>query len=173
LLEQAVAAERAHQLARYDAIAEQIDAAGGTPEQAAAKRAEVVGALRRVLDAAVGAGVLAGVQRATLDEKLTEFEGVQLQAWADSVAGIRGTDEFPRLLAELSLVPGNAGRVSAELVELAERMLTATEANVRRAMAGGNGEDPTSLDDVQRAIGAGLDALIADLSGLAGAEVVQ
>lgn len=171
LLEQAVAAERANQLARYDAIAEQIDAMGGTPEQAVAKRAEVVGALRGVLDAAVSAGVLAGAQRATLDEKLTEFEGVQLQAWADSVTGIRETEEFSRLLAELSLVPGNTGRVSVELVELAEKMLTATEANVRRAMAGGNGEDPTSLDDVQRAIGAGLDALIADLSGLAGVEV--
>jgi hypothetical protein len=173
LLEAAVNAERSHQLERYDSVARRIGLEPGEvgPEAATARRTEAVDALRRALDAASEIGVLAGVQKGTFEEKLGEFERVQFQAWVDSVARIRDADDPARLMSELSLAPSNAGRVSLELLELADRMLTRTEAALIDDAGGSRGADTGALAEVQGAIGEGLDALISDVASLAKTEV--
>jgi hypothetical protein len=131
-----------------------------------------VRALRDALDAAVGAGVLTGVRKETFEEKLTEFEGVQFQAWSESIARLRNEEDAGRLLGELSLVPSNAARVAAEVVELADRMLTRTEAAVI-AETEVDGGSAGALESAQRAIGDGLDTLITGLASLSAPEVAE
>jgi hypothetical protein len=168
-LEEAIVQERLHQLARYDHVARQLGAEEETPENAALKRRAAVSALRDTLDAAANAGVLAGVQKPAFEEKLVEFEGAQFQAWAESSQRLRSEDDPARLLTELSLVPASTSRVSMELIELAERMITKTDVSVRSEAQENELEGIEELAGVQEAIENGLRTVQEDLSMLAAA----
>jgi hypothetical protein len=169
-LDEALREEREHQIARYDAAARQMGAEGDPPEEAALKRRAAAAALRRALDSASQAGVLTGVQKGPFEEKLTEFEGVQFQAWADSIQRVRAEEDPTRLLTELSLVPASTARTTTELLELADRMVARTEVSVRGEVNEHEREGTEELERVQEAIGAGLRNLETDLSALAATE---
>ena len=169
-LDEAVRDERAHQLARYEQVARQLGAENDLPEIAAAKRRDACSALRRVLESAANASVLAGVQKSTFEEALAEFEGAQFQAWAESIQRLRVEEDPGRLLTELSLVPASTARVSTEIVELADRMLTRTDALVRSEVGDNESEGTEELEQVQKAIEEGLWNIQQDLAILAVAE---
>lgn len=169
-LDESLREEKTHQVARYDSAAVLLSAQGDEPEEATAKRRVAVAALRRALDAAADAGALAGVQKVPFEEKLAEFEGVQFQAWAESVQRVRTEGDPARLLTELSLVPASTARVTTELLELADRMLAKTEVSVRGEVNEHEREGAEELGRVQDAILSGFQGLETDLSALATAE---
>lgn len=169
-LEETCFEERSHQVERYDVAAQLLGAEGDPPEEAAVKRRGTVTALRRAVNSAAEAGVLAGVQRAPFEEKLSEFEGVQFQAWAESIQKVRTEEDPARLLTELSLVPANTARVTTELLDLADRMLTRTEVSVRGEVNEHEREGTEELERVQLAIIAGMRSLESDMSMLAAVE---
>jgi hypothetical protein len=163
-LDEALREERIHQVERYDAVARKLGAEGDTPEEAGAKRRAAEAALRRAMDTAADAGVLAGVQKGAFEEKLSEFEGVQFQSWAEGIQRVRSEEDHARLLTELSLLPANTARVTTDLMDLADRMLVRTEMSVRGEVNEHEREGTEELERVQNAIRAGLQSLETDLS---------
>jgi hypothetical protein len=159
LLDTAARDERAHQIRQYNMVTEMLGCESRSAEAIAQRRVVVVDALRKVFEAAVAAGVLTGSSRATLDEKLTAFEGVQLQAWAENVAKIFDEEDSNQLLTDLSLIPINAARVASETLELANQVLARTQANVRQGMGGTEGDQTKELNEVQMSIDTSLQTL--------------
>jgi len=170
LLDRAVREERDYQVKRYRHVAKLLSAEEDPPDVIASKHAATSQALRRALDVAVGAGVLQGAQNDILRDKLEEFDAVDLQQWAESIQRVSAEQDPALLLAELSLVPVGAARVSTELLEIVETMLTRTEAAARRGLGKDEAEGEQALVDAQRAIGDGLQRLIHATAELVSAE---
>jgi len=163
-VESAVQAERSYQLDQYKYISEQLGITASEISTIGEKRQDVITALRQALNTAVDAGVLAGLNRATLDEKLTEFEGVQIQAWAESISRILDEENSARLITELSVIPINASRVAKDTFELAEKFLMRTESVILREEPGGHGDRERELNEVQESITKDLGSLIDNLA---------
>jgi hypothetical protein len=118
------------------------------------------------METAFKAGVLIGVRKESFEEKLSEFEAVQFQAWAESVARISREDADGNLLTDLSLIPANTARVSLECLELANRMLEGTERSVEAEIKEGEHEGTGELQRVQDEIGTKLQTLGEELAAL-------
>ena len=169
LVDRVVREEREQQVKRYYEVVKYLSAEDDLPEVIAAKRGAASLSLRSALDAAVSAGVLQGVQNATLREKLDEFDAVDFQRWAESIQRVIAEQDAAQLLVELSLVPVKAAHVASELLEIGEAMITRTEAAVKRGLTD-DYQGVDALVDAQRAIGNGLNRLIQSVTELVSAE---
>jgi hypothetical protein len=170
-VESAVNEERSYQLDQFQFIAEQLGSSVSDIATIGDKRQEAIGALRQALNAAVDAGVLAGPSKATLDEKLIQFEGVQIQAWAESISRIHNEEDSARLMTNISLIPTNAARVAKETLELADRFLTRTNAVVLQGGSGGDENSARELNEVQESINGDLTSMIDTLGVFGPAEL--
>jgi hypothetical protein len=166
LLQRAISDEQAKQAHQYEEIVEQLGGDILSPATVVDRRKPVIEALRRAIYAAAHAGVLSGVNKMVFEEKLTEFEGVQIQAWSESVSRILLEKDIGNLLTDLSLIPMSTVRVTLEMLELADRFLSRTEAAIRQEISSTHGDGARELDDVQESISNDLEGLVEALTAL-------